>query len=121
VTGIFGFAEACRSNRCAGRWQNHRDTRAVANDNNLKCFKINFRIPKVPPIQPTSFGQFLKIMRFDKKLSQRNLACLVNVSHDSIRNWEKDRLLPNHASQEKLAKFFGFNAEVLAELIVESQ
>ncbi len=71
-----------------------KGTRAVANCNHLKPFKINLCIPKVPPIQPTSFGQFLKKLRLDKKLSQRGLARLLDVSHDSIRNWEGDSFLP---------------------------
>jgi len=33
---------------------------AVPNCNNLKFFKINFWIPKIPPIQPTSFGKYVK-------------------------------------------------------------
>ncbi len=53
-------------------------TRAVPNCNHLKFFKINFRIPKNPPITPTSFGQFLRKLRLDTKLSQRIwLACWV--------------------------------------------
>ena len=94
-------------------------TRAVANYNHLKFFKINFRIPKIPPIQPISFGQFLRKLRFDKKLSQGDLARLLGVSHDSIRNWEGDRFLPNRKSQEKLAKIFGLNAGTLSEFVVE--
>ena len=80
-------------------------TRAVANCNHLKSFKINFRIPKVSPIQPTSFGQLLQKLRLEKQLSQRELARLLKVSHDSIRNWERDRFLPNDVNQEKLEKF----------------
>ena len=104
MSSSFGFA--------AG---GQKDTRAVANENNLKCFKINFRIPKVPPIQPTSFGQFLKIMRFDKKLSQRALARLLGVSHDSIRNWENERFFPKNESFAKLAKVFQVEEATLIE------
>ena len=89
------------------------------NCNHLKFFKINFRIPKVPPLAPISFGEYIKKFRIEKQLSQRDLANLLAISHDSIRNWEKDRFLPNQTSQEKLAKFFGLNAGALTELIVE--
>ena len=78
-------------------------TRAVANDNNHKFYKINFRIPKVPPIQPTSFGKYIKKLRTENQLSQRELARRAKVSHDSIRNWEGDRFLPKKESLAKLA------------------
>ena len=105
MINIFGFGAACRNNRYEDRLQNHTGTRAVANRNHLKSFKINFRIPKVSPIQPTSFGQLLQKLRLEKQLSQRELARLLKVSHDSIRNWERDRFLPNDMNQEKLEKF----------------
>jgi len=85
----------------------------------LSFFKINFRIPKKPASQPTSFGKYLRKLRLGKKLSQRDLARLSGVSYDSIRNWEEDRFLPNRTSQEKLAKIFGLTAETLSEFVVK--
>ena len=86
----------------------------TAANNRLKFFKINFRIPKNPPVQPTSFGQFLKKLRTEKQLSQRELAGLLEVSHDSIRNWEKDRFLPGKESIIKLAQVFQVEELTLA-------
>ena len=80
-----------------------------------KPFKINLCIPKIPPIHPTSFGKFLKKLRLDKKLSQRGLARLLDVSYDSIRNWEGDRFLPKRESLEKLAKVFQMEESTLIE------
>ena len=91
-------------------------THAVANCNHLKSFKINLRIPKAVPIQPTSFGQFLKKLRTEKQLSQRELARLLKVSHDSIRNWERDRFLPGKESIIKLAKVFQIDQDILLSL-----
>jgi len=85
--------------------RNCMHTRAVANCNHLKSFKINLRIPKVPPIQPTSFGHFLRKLRLERQLQQRDLARLLGVSHDSIRNWEGDRFLPKKESLANLASF----------------
>ena len=82
------------------------DTHAVANCNHLKFLKINFRISKVPPIKHTSFGKYLRNLRQEKKLSQRDLAQLLKVSDDSIRNWEGDRFLPKKENLAKLVAFF---------------
>ncbi|TDI81048.1 MAG: XRE family transcriptional regulator [Caldithrix sp.] len=74
---------------------------------------MNFRIPKHPPIQPTSFGQFLKKLRTEKRLSQKELAKLFNVSDESIRNWEKDRFLPKSAFLERIGQFFQIDKKEL--------
>ncbi len=89
-------------------------THAVPNCNHLKFFKINFRISKKPPIQPTSFGKYLKKLRTEKQLSQRELARLSKVSHDSIRNWEGDRFMPKKESLAKLASFFQIDEKFLS-------
>ena len=81
-------------------------THAVANDNDPKFFKISFRIPKTPPIQPTSFGQYIKKLRVEKQLSQRDIARLLSVWYDSIRNWEKDRVVPRKDSMKKLTGIY---------------
>ncbi len=88
-------------------------TRAVPNCKHLKFFKINFRIPKKPPIQPTSFGQFLKKLRRERQLQQRDLAKLIDASVQSIRNWEADRFLPGKESMAKLASFFQIDMKYL--------
>jgi len=90
------------------------DTRAVPNNNNHKFFKINFRIPKIPPIELTSFSHFLRKLRQERKLSQRDLACLLGVSHDSIRNWENERFFPKKQSLAKLASFFQIDEKFLS-------
>ena len=91
------------------------DTHAVANYKQPKSFKIKLRIPKTPAIQPTSFGQFLKKLRTEKQFSQRELARLAKVSHDSIRNWEQDRFRPKKESLVKLAKVFQVEETTLIE------
>ncbi len=79
---------------------------AVPNCNHLKFFKINLRIPKSPPIQPTSFGQFLRKLRLERQLQQRDLA-------------KKDRVLPGKESIIKLTMVFQVDGTAFNELIVE--
>jgi len=90
-----------------------KGTHAVPNCNHLKFFKISFRIPKIPPIQPTSFGQFIRKLRLERQLQQRDLAKLIDASVQSIRNWEADRFLPGKESMAKLASFFQIDMKYL--------
>ena len=90
-------------------------THAVPNCNNLKFFKINLRISKFLSIELTSFGQFLKKLRQERNLSQRDLAKLLDVSAESILKWEKDRFLPGKESIIKLAKVFQVEELTLTE------
>ena len=90
-------------------------THAAANYKQPKSFKIKLRISKTPAIQPTSFGQFLKKLRTEKQFSQRELARLAKVSHDSIRNWEKERFFPKKESLARLAKVFQVEETTLIE------
>ena len=88
-------------------------THAVANYKHHKFFKIKFRIPKKQPIQPTSFGQFLKKLRLEKQLLQKDFAKLLSVDVQTIRNWERDRFLPKRESLVKLAEFFQVDKKTL--------
>jgi len=62
---------------------------------------------------PTSFGKYLKKLLTEKQFSQRELARLSKVSHDSIRNWEGDRFFPEKESLAKLASFFQIDEQFL--------
>ena len=107
------FSTNCRQLTRAGSAASFKDTRAVPNCNNLKFFKINFRIAKSPVIKPTSFGQFIRKLRRERQLQQKDLAKLIDASVQSIRNWEADRFLPGKESLAKLASFFQIDEQFL--------
>ncbi len=104
---------------CFGSHGIQKDTRAVPNNNNHKFFKISFRIPKIPPIEPTSLGKYIKKLRLEKQLQQKDLAKLIDASAQSIQNWEADRRLPNKASFIKLADLFKIPEETFSIYMVE--
>ncbi len=106
-------------NRCFGLHSVQKGTRAVPNDNNHKFYKISFRIPKIPPIEPTSLGKYIKKLRLEKQLQQKDLAKLIDASAQSIQNWEADRRLPNRASFIKLADLFKIPEETFFIYMVE--
>ncbi len=86
-----------------------KGTHAVANDNNPKFFKINFRIPKKEPIESTSLGQNIKKLRMEKGLYQKDLAKLLDVCEMTVVNWEMDKVVPLKKSLERLNKVLEIN------------
>ena len=49
--------------------------------------------------QPKTLGEFIRRLRFEKDLSAKELASLIDVTKDTILNWEKGRTCP---PQEKV-------------------
>ncbi len=49
--------------------------------------------------QPKTLGEFIRRRRFEKDLSAKELASLIDVTKDTILNWEKGRTCP---SQQKV-------------------
>ena len=49
--------------------------------------------------RPKTLGELIRRRRFEKDLSAKELASLMDVTKDTILNWEKDRTCP---SQEKV-------------------
>ncbi len=57
------------------------------------------------------FAERLKDLRLEKELSQRQLAKLVNLSHNAIAQWENETRIPNAEAIVILAKFFSVTTD----------
>jgi len=59
------------------------------------------------------FSERLKELRIEKGLSQRELAKMVNLSHNAIAQWESESRIPNAEAVVILAKFFNVTTDYL--------
>lgn len=59
------------------------------------------------------FNTRLKELRIEKKLSQTDLANIINVSQPNIARWEQGIQIPNAESIFKLAIYFNISADFL--------
>lgn len=59
------------------------------------------------------FPQRLKKLRKQKKLTQTELANLLNISHGAIAMWETDKRQPDNDTLVRLANFFGVSVDYL--------
>lgn len=62
------------------------------------------------------FEQRLKELRKEKELTQKELACILQTTDDSIFSWEKGRSQPSIEMLRKLSKFFGVSVDYLLGL-----
>ena len=60
-------------------------------------------------------GQFLRKLRLEKGLEQRELARRLGVHRNTVYEWENDRKGPSRKSIEKLAKFFKIGSKILED------
>jgi transcriptional regulator with XRE-family HTH domain len=58
-------------------------------------------------------GQFLKKLRLEKGLEQRELARKLRVNKNSVCEWENERKKPSRESRERLARFFKISKQNL--------
>lgn len=63
------------------------------------------------------FGKLIKSYRLDNKLTQVDLAKILNVAHSTVVSWEKGRALPNGTNLHALAKCF--NVKELTDKLQE--
>jgi len=66
-------------------------------------------------------GQFLKKLRLERGLEQRQLARKLRVHKNTVYEWEKDRKGPSRRSMEKLAKFLKISAKSPEEFETERE
>jgi DNA-binding XRE family transcriptional regulator len=78
--------------------------------------KITFSVSKYPT---KTLGQFLKKLRLEKGLEQRELVKKLRVNKNCVYEWEKDRHRPSAKNMERLARFFGMGRKALEELKME--
>ena len=58
-------------------------------------------------------GEQIYELRVSHGLSQRQLAKIVNISRDSIRDWELQKTYPSLTAMTSIAKFFDVPADYL--------
>jgi transcriptional regulator with XRE-family HTH domain len=67
----------------------------------LKCKETDF--------EPRTLGEHLKKRRLILKLYQRDLAKYLDVTPDTILNWEKDRSAPPIGAMPRIVEFLGYD------------
>lgn len=64
-----------------------------------------------------SFGDILRALRFEHKLTQPELAKILNVSKSTISTWENNLCEPVLSNLIAIAKYFKVELDYLAGLI----
>lgn len=59
------------------------------------------------------FGERLKELRNDRKLTQQQLAKELNVSGNTVHSWETDKQEPSMTTLLKLSNFFNVSLDYL--------
>ncbi|MCI8860055.1 MAG: helix-turn-helix transcriptional regulator [Lachnospiraceae bacterium] len=62
------------------------------------------------------FGEIIKKIRTTRNLSQVQLAKELNVSKQTVSNWENDNILPSIEMLVKISHFFSVSTDYLLEL-----
>lgn len=62
------------------------------------------------------FGDIIKNLRLSYNLSQVHLANELNVSKQTVSNWENNNILPSIEMLIKIAQFFSVSTDYLLEL-----
>lgn len=62
------------------------------------------------------FGDIIKELRLSHNLNQVQLADELNVSKQTISNWENNNILPSIDMLVKISKFFSVSTDFLLEL-----
>lgn len=62
------------------------------------------------------FGEMLKMMRKSRNLNQVQLAVQLNVTKQTISNWENNNILPSIDMLVKISHYFSVSTDYLLEL-----
>ena len=62
------------------------------------------------------FGEMLKMMRKSRNLNQVQLAAQLNVTKQTISNWENNNILPSIDMLVKISHYFSVSTAYLLEL-----
>lgn len=62
------------------------------------------------------FGEIMKKLRTSQNLNQVQLAYELNVSKQTVSNWENNNILPSVEMLVKIARFFSVSTDYLLEL-----
>jgi len=80
----------------------------------LKAQKPN---RKPYPKELITYGDHLRKKRLDLNLSQPQVAKIINVTTDSITNWELNRSEPQLKYVPKIISFLGYSPEIIMNKI----
>ncbi len=62
------------------------------------------------------FGEIIKKLRTSRNLNQVQLACDLDVSKQTISNWENNNILPSIEMLVRIAEYFSVSTDFLLEL-----
>ena len=62
------------------------------------------------------FGDMIKNLRQSRSLNQVQLAVSLNVSKQTVSNWENNNILPSIEMLVKISQFFSVSTDYLLEL-----
>mgnify|MGYP002510073947 FL=1 len=62
------------------------------------------------------FGDMMKNLRQSRSLNQVQLAVSLNVSKQTVSNWENNNILPSIEMLVKISQFFSVSTDYLLEL-----
>ena len=62
------------------------------------------------------FGDIIKTLRLSHNLNQVQLAASLNVSKQTVSNWENNNILPSIEMLVKISQFFSVSTDYLLEL-----
>jgi len=68
---------------------------------------VDRRQTKPYPTTPKTLGDHIKAKRFEKELSQAELAGMLGVRKPVIQLWEHDRRVPTVTEQKRLVELLG--------------
>lgn len=72
------------------------------------------------PTDRTCFGKVIKAHRESARISQTDFADMVNVSRNSVANWEKDRCKPDHSLIPEICALLGIKLHELYGMEAEN-
>lgn len=75
---------------------------------------ITFTVSKYPS---ESLGEFLRKLRLEKGLSQKQLAEKIRVNEMTVVGWEKNHRIPMKINLLELAKFFKVKEKILFNIM----
>lgn len=61
-------------------------------------------------------GEQIKVLRLARKITQVELAQSLEVTKQTVSNWENNNILPSVEMLRKIAKFFSCSTDFLLEL-----
>jgi len=65
--------------------------------------------PKGYPINPISYGDYLRCKRMESNFTQSDLATILGVYKSTIDKWERGIIKPNKYNKKQIINFLGYD------------